>query len=114
MPLIQWYERDGADLYRHSIEDGTYYLQVANRPDSETLRQNAELRNSGRDGRLGQVGDARQALEFGSHGQYLAAVARARQHGFRLDHWDKDVKAREWRRFLQHRASKPYRTRERL
>ena len=109
MPKTVWYERDGNDVYRHTIEDDKYYLCVMVGDRAVSMAE-AKERRGGPRGRLKQVGDAQAALQFASQGELLVAAKRNPE----LMSWDSETRGRAWRKFMQSSESKPYRLRDRL
>lgn len=107
MPKVQWHERDGADVYRHTIEDGKYFLEVKVGGRADVMRFNHEMRAGGHTGKM----------EYGRMGLNFASDAEvqllARKHPDLMS-WDKDIRSKAWRKFMNSDESKPYRMREKL
>ena len=110
MPKIQWHERDGADVYRHTIEDGRYYLEVKVGNRDDVFKFNHEMRAGGHQGRLSAVGDGQMSLNFASDAE-INLLARKYPD---LKHWDSEVRGKAWRKFMTSSESKPYRMRDKL
>lgn len=110
MPTIRWHERDGNDVYRHTIEDGKYYLEVKVGGRADVFRFNHEVRAGGHRGRLPVSGAGDMALNFASDAE-VQLLARKYPD---LQHWDTDIRGKAWRKFMASSESKPYRMREKL